>query len=75
MQDRIATVTFTPTTMQIEYEHRPDYFNEWLLRASRSEKLEAGYLIAKTLDRVELACLRDYTNRRIDALDNPEPKE
>ena len=55
--------------------HKPDLFMTWIIQASRSEKLEAGYLIAKTLDRVELACLRDYTNGRIDALDNPEPKE
>ena len=55
--------------------HKPDLFMTWIIQASRSEKLEAGYLIAKTLDRVEPACLRDYTNRRIDAIDNPEPKE
>ena len=55
--------------------HKPDLFMTWIIQASRSEKLEAGYLIAKTLDRVELACLRDYTNGRIDALDSPAPKE
>lgn len=75
MPDRIATVTFTPTTMQIEYEYRPDDFNEWLLRASPAELLEGGYLIARALNRVELACLRDYTIGRIDALDSLEPKE
>lgn len=75
MPDRIATVTFTPTTRQLDYEHRPDDFNEWLLRASPAELLEGGYLIARALNRGELARLRDYINERTDTLDTPEPKE
>ena len=55
--------------------HKPDLFMTWIIQASRSEKLEAGYLITRALNRAELACLRDYTNRRIDALDSQEPKE
>ena len=54
---------------------KPDLFMTWIIQASRSEKLEAGYLLAQTMDRSGLAALRDYTNGRIDALDSLEPKE
>ena len=66
MSNRIASIAFTPDTMEITYESTPDPFTAWLLQASPSDLLEGGYLIAKTLDRDGLAALRDYTNHQID---------
>lgn len=60
MDDRIAKAT---------EKFRQDHFNAWLNHASDAEKLEAGYLIAKELDRPGLGSLRDYINRLIDQRD------
>ena len=69
MINRIASIAFTPDTMEITYESTPDPFTAWLLQASPSDLLEGGYLIAKTLDRTGLAVLRDYMNHQIDDTD------
>ena len=75
MQRRIAAIGFTPTTMTITYDPPSDPLVAWVTHASRSELLEAGYLIAKILDREALSELRDYTNRRIDETDHKAQKE